>query len=175
MDVIGKYSRLSNDFRVENFNGSYDNNAFSLSAEAGWRIALSQQGFVEPQVQLTYGKILGDDFTASNGVRVEQDDFDSLIGRAGVRAGFLFAEQKGSIYGKFSVAHDFKGDAEFTAGNDKKTDTQKDELGGTWYEYGVGANFRWTDKTYTYVDIERTASGVVNENWRWNVSLRHVW
>ncbi len=36
VDVIAKYSRLSTDFSVKNMSGSYDNNAFSASVEAGW-------------------------------------------------------------------------------------------------------------------------------------------
>lgn len=50
----------------------------------------------------------------------------------------------------------------------------KDDLGGTWYELGLGANFNLTDTTYTYVDLEKTFAGTVKENWRWNVGVRHV-
>ena len=49
-----------------------------------------------------------------------------------------------------------------------------DDLGGTWYELGLGANFNLTDTTYTYVDLEKTFAGTVKENWRWNVGVRHV-
>ena len=49
-----------------------------------------------------------------------------------------------------------------------------EDLGGSWVEYGVGANFNLTDRTYTYVDLERNSGGEIKENWRWNVGLRHV-
>lgn len=98
LDLIAKYSRLSSDFTAGDMSGSYDNNAFSVSAEYGWHWKLSKLSFVEPQVEVTYGRILGDDFRASNGVKVSQDDTDSLVGRVGVRGGFYFPNNRGTIY-----------------------------------------------------------------------------
>ena len=174
VDLIAKYSRLDTDFAVNGMNGSYDNNAWSISAEYGWRFKLAELAFVEPQVELTYGTLFGDDITASNGVRIEQDDFTSFIGRIGVRSGFYFPEKKGNIYARFSVLHDFDGEMESKASLGRARNTVTDDLGGTWVEYGVGANFNWTDRTYSYVDLERNSGGEVRENWRWNVGLRHV-
>ncbi len=90
VDVIGKYSRLENEFTSGTMKGEFDNNAMSLAVETGWHYALNELGFVEPSVGVTYGRIMGDDFVAHNGVKVEQDDYDSLIGRLGVRSGFYF-------------------------------------------------------------------------------------
>lgn len=87
VDLIAKYSRLSQDFKLDTMKGDYDNNAFVISAEYGWHLPVMEIGFIEPQVELTYGRIMGEDFTTSNGVEIEQDDFDSFIGRLGVRAG----------------------------------------------------------------------------------------
>ena len=52
--------------------------------------------------------------------------------------------------------------------------TFHDDVGGTWIEYGVGANFNWTDRTYTYVDFERSNMGEIKDNYKWSVGLRHV-
>lgn len=174
VDLIAKYSRLDTDFSISGMDGSYDNNAWSVSAEYGWHLKLSDLAFVEPQVELTYGTVLGDEIHASNGVRVEQDDFTSFIGRLGVRGGFYFPEKRGNVYARVSVLHDFDGEMETHASLGKAHNTIKDDMGGTWVEYGVGANFNWTDATYTYVDLERNSGGDVVEHWRWNVGLRHV-
>lgn len=174
VDLIAKYTRMDNDFDIGNMSGSYDNNGYSVSAEYGWNLRFNDLAFVEPQVELTYGTMTGDDFTASNGVRIEQDDTDSFIGRIGVRGGFLFPNNKGTIYARASVLHDFDGETGFKA-TKGTSDSFTEDLGGTWYEFGVGANFNVTDQTYTYVDLERTTSAEVNENWRWNVGIRHVW
>ena len=177
VDLIGKYSRLSNDFTSGTMKGDFDNNAFSLAAETGWHYAFNTLGFVEPSVGVTYGRIMGDDFVADNGVKVEQDDYDSLIGRVGVRGGFYFPEQKGNIYARVAVLHDFMGDMEATASKYNKvtglnTSHLKEELGDTWIEYGIGANFKLAKNAYTFVDLEKTAGSDVKENWKWTVGAR---
>lgn len=174
VDLIAKYSRLSNEFTSGTMKGDFDNNAFSVAAEYGWHFAMNDLAFVEPSAGVTYGRIMGDDFVAHNGVRVEQDDYDSLIGRLGVRSGFYFPEQKGSIYARVAVLHAFMGDMESTASKDGNVAYLKDELGDTWVEYGIGANFNLTNTTYTFVDLEKTTGGDVKENWRWNIGLRTV-
>lgn len=63
--------------------------AASISAEYSWNLHFNDFASVEPQVELTYGTVMGDDLTASNDVKIEQYDVDSFIGRIGVRGGFL--------------------------------------------------------------------------------------
>ena len=95
VDLIGKYSRLESDFDIRNMSGEAKNNAFSMSAEFGWRFDLTNLVYVEPQAELTYGRIMGDDFRTSNDVKVAQDDYDSLTARVGLLAGLKFPEKKG--------------------------------------------------------------------------------
>ena len=173
VDVTARYARLDADFTSGSMNGSYDNNAYSISVEAGHKFSLSEIAFIEPQLEVIYGRIMGDDFTASNGTRIEQDDYDSLIGRLGARAGFNFPNNKGNVYARFSVVHDFDGEVKSSATNGT-TRTIKDDLGGTWVEYGIGGNFRLTNTDNVYVDLERTSGGEVQQNWRWNVGFRHM-
>ena len=177
VDVIGKYSRLENEFTSGTMKGEFDNNAMSLAVETGWHYALNELGFVEPSVGVTYGRIMGDDFVAHNGVKVEQDDYDSLIGRLGVRSGFYFPEKKGNIYARVAVLHDFMGDMEATASKANaagvmQTTHLKEDLGDTWVEYGIGANFNLSKNAYTFVDLEKTAGSDVKENWKWTVGAR---
>ena len=174
LDLIGKYGRLSTDFELNGMDGSSDNNAYSLSAELGWRFNPCDYGFIEPQAELTYGRIEGDTFTTKNGARVAQEDFDSLIGRIGVRVGVKFPEDRGNLYLRVSGAHDFQGENEafvraVSGGAHQKL---SEDLGGSWMETAVGGNFRLTDATNVYVDLERTMGAEVEENWRWNLGLR---
>ena len=148
-----------------------------MSAEYGWHFKLGEAAFIEPQAEITYGRLTGDDFATSNGVRVQQDDFDSLVGRIGVRAGFSFPNDKGTIYARVSGLHDFQGDFDSKASlvnNAAVSQNINEDLGDTWVEFGVGANFNWTENTYTYIDLERSNGGEIKENWRWNVGVRHV-
>lgn len=174
VDLIARMSRLEMDYGIKDTNGSFENNAFSFSVEYGRRFELAGGAYVEPQVEVTWGRIMGDDFLNSEGVRIEQDDFDSLVGRMGVRAGFNFLNDKGLVYARASVLHDFKGESEAIASLGEKSVRMSDDIGGTWGEFGVGANFRLTPATYTYVDLERTTGSEVSEKWRWSVGVRHV-
>lgn len=174
VDLIGKYTRMSTDYEFGNMKGGYDNNAFTVSAETGWHKDLGQYAFVEPQAELTYGTVGGADDTASNGVKIDQSDYNSLIARIGVRAGAKFAENKGRIYARVSGNYDFLGDLKMSAQNASARSNLKDDLGGFWVEYGVGANFSFTKNTYGYVDFERTSGGEVDERYRWNVGIRHT-
>lgn len=176
LDLIAKYSRVNQDFSIEGMNGSYDNNAFALSAEYGWRFELGPVAFIEPQAQFTYFRVMGDDFATSNDVKVEQDDYDSYIGRIGVRGGFKFPNNKGNLYARVSFLYDFDGEmhADVRSLTGRGHNTIDEDLGGSWVEYGIGANFNLTDRTYSYVDLERSSGGEVKENWRWNIGLRHV-
>lgn len=177
VDLIAKYSRLDTDFALNGMNGGFNNNAYSVSAEYGWHLTFGENAFVEPQAELTYGQVLGDTFTTGNGVKVEQDDFDSFIARVGVRGGFHFPNNKGVVYVRASVLHDFDGESTAVASllsDSSVRSGMNEDLGGTWYEVGLGANFNVTNNAYTYVDLEKTTGGEVRENWRWNVGVRYV-
>lgn len=175
IDLIAKYNRLDTDFSLSGMNGSYENNAFTVSAETGYRFNFMDGGFyVEPQVGLSYGRIMGDTLTTSNNVKLEQDDYDSFLGRVGVRTGFKFPENKGTVYARGSGVYDFDGEMNGKASVGNSKNSFEADLGGAWLEMGVGANFNWTKSTYSYLDFERTNGGDVKENWRWNVGIRHV-
>ena len=178
VDVIAKYSRLKSDFDMSVMSGTSKNNAYSASAEFGWYVPFANVAFVEPQAEITYGVVKGDDFTTSNGVAISQKDTKALIGRLGVRTGLHFNENKGVVYARASVLRDFKGESEFTASlvsDSSVCSTVKDDIGGTYYEMGIGANYKFADNAYTYVDFERQNGGDVKEKWRWNVGFRYVW
>lgn len=44
----------------------------------------------------------------------------------------------------------------------------------TWVEYGLGVNFNLTPATYFWADVERTSGGVLDEDWRATVGVRHA-
>lgn len=119
VDFVGRIGRLSTDITAysdaSEFKGSYNNTTFGLSAEVGYHWKLNDTFYVEPQAELAYGFVKGDDFTGANDVRVEQDDFQTLVGRLGARIGASFADGAGTVYAHASVNHDFLGDADYTA------------------------------------------------------------
>lgn len=178
LDLIGRVGRISTDIDVSTvtpFKASYDNTTVGLSAEVGHRFDLSQIFYVTPQAELAYGHVFGDDYSGSNGMKVSQDDFDTLIARIGFQAGANFADNRGSIYLTASVNHDFLGDTEATASKAGAQDQKlKEDLGGTWFSYGIGAQFNTTNNLSFYGSLTRANGSDYQEDYHYSVGARYV-
>ena len=171
---MARYGRLSTDATAGNMTGSYDNNAFSVGGNVGYRFTFAQRAFVEPQFGLQYAYVTGDDYTATNGVKVEQDNFDALVASLGARVGFNFAENAGKLFARASVNHDFLGEVDGTAANDKAMQSMYVDLGGTWVTYGVGAQFNFTDNLSVWGNVDRSTGGEVSTHYMMNAGLRYT-
>lgn len=172
LDVIARYGYLKNDIYAGNMVLDTSSNAFSLSLEGGHQFRFMEQAYIEPQIELTYGFISGDDATASNGVKIDQDDYQNFITRVGVRTGFDLPEKAGTVYAMLSYSYDFMGDADGTASKGSLRQDISEDLGGGWVTYGIGAQFRLGDQAYAYGELERTSGGDVVNPYLFNVGLR---
>ena len=175
VDFVGRIGRLSTDITASSqgsvFKGGYDNTTLGLSAEVGYHWKLNDAFYVEPQAELTYGVVLGDDFTGANDVKISQDDFESLVGRLGARVGASFAEGAGTVYAHASVNHDFLGDSDYTATYGKTTRHFGSDIGGTWVSYGVGAQFNTSANLNFYGVLERSNGSEYQEDYRYSVGM----
>lgn len=171
---LARYGRLSTDATAGNMDASYDNNAFSLGGNVGYRFTFAEQAFVEPNFGLQYAYVMGDDYKASNGVKVKQDDFDALIASLGARIGFNFPNNAGKLFARASVNHDFLGEIDGTASKADLAESMYVDLGGTWVTYGVGTQFNITDNLSVWGNVDRTTGGEVSTNYMMNAGLRYV-
>lgn len=180
IDVIGRIGRLSTDIDAYTsggklFDGSYDNTALGLSVETGYHWALNNTFFLEPQAELSYGHVFGDDFKTSSDVSVEQDDFQSLVGRLGARVGASFPKNAGLLYLQASVHHEFLGDNDFDAGLPGQSKQHfTSELDGTWVSYGIGWQFQPTEATSFYGSLSRANGDDYQDDYRYSVGLRYT-
>lgn len=71
-----------------------------------------------------------------------------------------------------SILHDWQGDAESTFTKGGQTKRISEELGDTWLEYGVGANFNATKNLHLYADLEATEGAKVETSYRFNLGAR---
>lgn len=171
IDLIAKYAHMKNDFDTIGGVGigEYSTNGYALSAEYGKRF--QQEGFwIEPQAELTYGKVSSADFTTSEGAKVHQDSLDSLVGRLGFSLGKDV--KAGNVYVRASYLYDFKGDVAMRMSNGVASDTYDQDLGGSWWEFGVGTNLNFGKDMHFYFDVERTEGGKVDTPWQWNAGVR---
>ena len=172
IDLIAKYAHMKNDFDVNGGvgGGDYSTNGLSFSAEYGKRF--HQEGYwIEPQAELTYGRVSSADFTTKNGASVHQDSMDSLVGRLGFSLGKDI--KQGNVYVRASYLYDFQGDTSVTMSRGGAATPFKTDLGGGWWEFGVGTNLDLGHDTHFYLDVETTAGGDVDTPWQWNAGVRY--
>ena len=176
-DVVLKQSRLHNKFDVRSKNGNlsqhgdYSNWGTSLSGQYGRRFDLDDKFFVEPSVQLTFGRVSSEDYTTSEGVKVEQDTAYTLVGDVGTAVGYKFSD-KGNVYARASLVKEFKGDIDTKYSYGGKSEYTSEDLSDTWGEFGVGVNYRIKENVNMYVDIQRTEEATVENKWQANLGFR---
>ena len=180
VDVIARGSKLANDFKLVDLSGNsakadYDTWAYGISAEYGYRQNLNAGWFVEPQAELSLGRIGSVDYTTSNGVTIKQDSVNSAVVRLGFLGGkeFTIGGRASNAYVKASALHDFGGNGGATGyyGSDSLA-LQTGDLTGTWYEIGLGANLGIAKNSNLYFDALKTFGGNLRTDWQFNAGLR---
>ena len=180
LDVIARGSKLANDFKLVDKNGreanaDYDTWAYGISAEYGYRQNLDAGWFVEPQAELSLGRIGSADYTTSNGVSIKQDAVNSAVTRLGVLSGkeFTMNGRQGNVYLKASLLHDFGGNGGGAAYyNGRSTVVESADMSGTWWEIGLGANLGIAKNSNLYFDALKTFGGDLRTDWQFNAGLR---
>lgn len=176
-DIVLKQGRLCLSNEYDNYaaaghtHGDYDAWGTSLSSEYGMKVGLDNGWYVTPQAQLTLMRIGGEDYTTNNGIKVNQDTLESCVGRVGFEMGKTISD-KGSIYAKASLLHEFAGNADTYLNLNSISNSYSQDIGGTWYEAGLGFNFKTTDNSYVYADVVKTFGDDIKTPWQWNVGAR---
>ena len=180
VDVIARGSKLANDFKLVDLSGNaakadYDTWAYGISAEYGYRQNLNAGWFVEPQAELSLGRIGSVDYTTSNDVTIKQDSVNSAVVRLGFLGGkeFTIGGRTSNAYVKASALHDFGGDGGATGYYENTSlALQTGDLTGTWYEIGLGANLGIAKNSNLYFDALKTFGGNLRTDWQFNAGLR---
>ena len=170
MDIVGKMGRAENDYTVYNaegrkLDGDYHATGYGLSVEYGKRFGTAT-GYVEPQIQLLFSRLgsadydAASDFDGDKKMHVHQDSMSSFIGRLGIAAGR--ATEKGSLYAKASILHEFKGD----------TARVEQDFGDTWAELTLGGVYRLNGSNLFYANVTRGFGGDYKVEWKVNAGLR---
>ena len=172
VDLIFKVSRLENEYDVTSkggikSSGDYNTFGMSLSAEYGKRFDLTKGLFLEPSVEMSLGRIGSQDYRTSSGLDIEQDTIYTAEGKVGTVLGYNF--DRGNVYLRIAGVKEFEGELDTTI--DGKSVSE--DLGDSWIEYGVGANYRVLENLNIYADLEKTGSAEVETNWQANLGFRY--
>ncbi len=137
-DITLKASRMHNKFTaVSDMNhyvskGCFNTYAVQTGIEAGksFTFGVEENWFVDPQVQNLYGNIRHTSFKTDTGVTAHVKSMNSLIGRAGVGAGYK--AKQGSAFIRADALREFT--ADYKAGYSVKNARNKSkvDLKDTW-------------------------------------------
>lgn len=175
VDVIGKYSRLKNEFDALGGvgKGEYYGNGVSMSVEAGHRFDTISGLYVEPQVEFTYGYLTDVNYSTSVGASVAQDSMKSAVGRVGFNLGKSF--EKGNVHAGVSWLKDWEGETSVQMSYKGHTRNFAQDLGDEWVEFEVGGAYDLRDNLKLYGSFETTTGGDVKMPWLANVGIRYVY
>ena len=182
-DFAVKAGHVKGEFSAKNelsreVKGDYSATSYAVSAQYGKRFGDVENGYFEPQLQLTWARLGSDEFVAreadGTALNVTQDAFNSFVGRVGIEAGQK--TNHGNVYARLSLAHEFAGDADahFFAASEKSNGVQSvsTDLGGTWSELTIGGTYNINKTSNFYADITKTLTGDYENEWKVNAGLK---
>lgn len=152
--------------------GKFDYWAAAASFEAGHRFENDSAWWIEPQLQVQYTHITDYDYRTSQDIRIEAEDTDSLIGRAGLRVGKVLSSDQGrrmSLWVGVDVLHEWLGDRE---GSMKGVDqTVRYEIAGddTWYDAVFGLAWETGSDSRLWAVGKHDFGGEMEDTWTVNV------
>jgi len=177
LDMVLKAGRLNGDFSSydsyqNNITGENSTTGVSFGVEYGRKKKMTKDGwYLEPQAQLTVGRLFASDYTLSNGVHVSNENMNSVLGRIGAQVGKDIGSQT-NIYAKVNVLHEFGGNYKVRFADSEGKVSVSDDLSGTWAEYGVGADVKIGKDSRIYFDVSKGIGGEFKKTWQWNLGAR---
>ena len=181
-DLVANIARYKGSYGLTNYAGKRVEsdearlNAYMLSAEAGRRMEKQDGGktyWWQPEAQLSYWFTRGYGFSLSNGLSAETDNFRSLMGRFGFRAGVDGLDGgRLNIYGKLMYKREFIGTIRHRF-NGSAVEEFKHR--GGWLEYGLGVVSRNAGNgRQLYFEAQRSSMHKMRQNWQVNMGVRSM-
>lgn len=181
-DLVANIARYKGSYGLTNYAGKRVEsdearlNAYMLSAETGRRMEKQDGGktyWWQPEAQLSYWFTRGYGFSLSNGLSAETDNFRSLMGRFGFRAGVDGLDGgRLNIYGKLMYKREFIGTIRHRF-NGSAVEEFKHR--GGWLEYGLGVVRRNAENgRQLYFEAQRSSMHKMRQNWQVNMGVRSM-
>ncbi|MGE1094706.1 autotransporter outer membrane beta-barrel domain-containing protein [Pseudomonas zeae] len=179
VDSVLKYTHLDNEVDItsntgEKVDAKYKNHAVAADIEIGKQIDLGKGWFVEPQLALQAFRVSGVDYTASNGLKVEQDAVTSVQSRVGSLVGRNLKLDNGMTvqpYAKASWLTEHAGGSQVKV-NGVRLDSN---LPGSRAEIGGGVILQTAEKHKFYIDAEYSKGGGIEQPYAVNLGYRYMW
>jgi len=158
IDGVLKLNHFNNDLRTRTdrgqaVKGSYDQDGYGASVEAGYQYTLGDGINVDPYVRASYFAAQGKDMELSNGMKAAIGSQKSAKGELGVSVGKAFEVRSLTLspYVTAAVEHEFLKDNKVTF-NDRYT--YKNDQSGTLGKFGAGMTAQVTKNAQVYVEAD---------------------
>ncbi|WP_370823131.1 autotransporter outer membrane beta-barrel domain-containing protein [Dialister invisus] len=182
LDIILKGSRIKNDYSVYNemnhrLDGKYRTSGLSVSVEYGKRSVKENGFYIEPSLELTAGRLRGEDYDAISDyaggkkMHIHQDGVTSVIGRIGLGIGK--ETERTSLFAKIGLSHEFGGTirSTFSAEGEPTSGTEVD-MKDSWVDVEVGGSLLVNRNTYLYGTYTRNFGADLSSKWRIDAGIR---
>ena len=179
-DLIGKYLHHDNQYTA-NFASlgekDYSSHSWYAGAEVGYRYHLSEESWVEPQMELVYGSVSGKSFNWEDrgmALTMKDKDYNPLIGRTGVDVGRTFSGDDWKITARAGLGYQFdllaNGETVLRdASGEKRFEGEKDSR----MLMNVGMNAEIKDNMRFGLELEKSAFGKYNVDNAINANFRY--
>lgn len=157
---------------VYDMRGNFDYWAAAASFEAGHRFESDSAWWIEPEVQLQYTYIADYDYKTNQGIRIDTDDTQSLIGRFGVRMGKVLTSDAGrhmSVWAGADVFHEWLGDRDGTMTGIDETVRYDIEGDDTWWDAVFGMTWETGPDSRLWAAAKHDFGGDKENTWTVNV------
>jgi outer membrane autotransporter protein len=175
-DFTTKLQHFSNKFDALDASGNlhhgeFDNWGLGGSAEVGRRLDITDGWLVQPQVQMQYVYMIGQDYVTKRSTNVRVEDDHIFQARMGIEAGKIIDDGDDSLwypYGRISGVERFSFGGELRA-DDRSFDPNLD---GPQLEYGIGA-IRQMGNSQAYMAVTSSTGKAYQMPWAINLGFRH--
>lgn len=158
IDGVLKLNHFNNDLRThtdrgQSVKGSYDQDGYGASLEAGYQFTLGDGINIDPYARASYFAAQGKDMELSNGMKAAIGSQKSAKGELGVSVGKAFEVRSVTLspYITAAVEHEFLKDNKVTF-NDRYT--YKNDQSGTLGKFGAGMTAQVTKNAQVYVEAD---------------------
>ncbi|WP_338567411.1 autotransporter outer membrane beta-barrel domain-containing protein [Erwinia sp. E_sp_B01_3] len=177
VDTQGQFDHFSNSASVHMLDGGkghaeVSGNGYGLGMKVGY--TWEQQGFfAEPYVKATARAFDGADYTLSNGMVVNGNDYKSMQGELGVDLGLTLDINAGYVKPYVHLA----GINEFADNNKTRVNnvTLNNSIDGAAVQIGVGTEVKLFENLGGYVAFDYTKGHDAERPWQTNVGVNYSW
>ncbi|HHZ5653539.1 TPA: autotransporter outer membrane beta-barrel domain-containing protein, partial [Escherichia coli] len=179
-DLIGKYLHHDNEYTASFASlgtKDYSSHSWYAGAEVGYRYHLSEEAWVEPQMELVYGSVSGKSFNWEDrgmALSMKDKDYNPLIGRTGVDVGRSFSGDDWKITARAGLGYQFdllaNGETVLRdASGEKRFEGEKDSR----MLMTLGMNAEIKDNMRFGLELEKSAFGKYNVDNAINANFRY--